>query len=371
MTLLRKITIPSIILLSLFVLYFQRINDSVETIPPGLSELKLAWTLETKETITSSPAVDYKDHVYIRTAVSVIALDIQNGNKLWEVISPSNLPLSLEPQVFEDFLIVPEEGSRLAVFNAVTGQLLWRSSTIEPEFTHPDAIEIESIAVADGVLLIARFNWTLTAYRLTDGRILWEEEIFGRSNPYLVSDQTTVYLGMGSMIQAFDHQNGDLLWQEELNGYIGPMLRIDNILYVLDEMHSSLYAIDLSTQQMLWNNIPIEAEEFSFECISTAGDKLLVAAQELIVVSTSSGQTIWSTKNLGRLECPTVLNNEIFVRNTQDTLYTFDLSTGEETSRLRVSTNTSLKHEPDRSPVSASGLLILPVNSNRIAAFVP
>jgi outer membrane protein assembly factor BamB len=329
------------------------------------------WVFETTDSITSTPAADNDGRVYVRTSNSITALDVLTGKVLWTASSPSNVPLNIQPQVFGDYLIVPEKGSRLAVLDPHTGKLQWRTSVINPEFTHPGAIEIEDISFSQDIVYVARFNWPLTAYRLTDGQIVWQQDAFGRNNPYIASDQKAVYLGMGSMLKAFESESGILLWQKELEAYIGPMLLVDNTLYVLDEMHSSLIAINLSNQEILWNNSYPEAEPFEFSCLSEFGDKLLIAAQKLIAVARSDGQVIWSTNNVGRLECPTVVDNKIFVRNTKDALYTFELVTGNEVGKMRVSQNTSLKHEPNRSPISVAGLLIVPVSANQIVAYQP
>jgi outer membrane protein assembly factor BamB len=360
--------------LLLYVLLFPLLYGCAQIKKAAQSETfkaKPVWVFETTENITSTPSTDQNGQVYIRALNSITALNVLSGQVLWKAVSPSNTPLNISPQVSGNYLIVPEKGSRIAVFDTHTGKLQWRTPEIDPIFTHPSAVEIEAISVSNQMAYVARFNWKLTAYRLTDGKIVWEQDTFGRTNPYVMSDQKTVYLGMGSMLKAFDSLSGVLSWQKEFDAYIGPMLRSDNMLYILDEMHSSLYAIDLNTEDILWNTSYPEAEEFEFNCLSEDGDKLLIAGQELIAVTKSSGQIVWATSKLGRLECPAMLNNEIYIRNITNLLYILDSVTGKELGMIEVSLNSRLKHEPQRSPVSTEGLLIVPITDNKVIAYQP
>ncbi len=371
-----KSVIPIIVLIFAFsvIVIYQYIPER-ENSDPAIQSNRFdpdpVWSFETKEIITSTALIDETGKAYIRTADSIIALDLINGKLLWQVASPSNTPLNITPHIGNGVVVVPEKQSRVAAFNSETGELLWRTALIDLELTHPSAVEIESISIEDDMVYAVRFNWTLTAYQLASGQIVWEQEVFGRSNPYVVSDQKSVYLGMGSSLKAFDRKSGILLWQKELDAYIGPMLDVQGILYIVDEEHSSLYAIDVDDQEILWSNHYPELEEFEFGCLSDVEDKLLIASQSLSLVSKANGQMLWSTNTLGRLECPTVLNNEVFVRNTRDILYSFDLSTGKEDGRLTVVPNLSTKHEPNRGPASSAGFLLVPVSDNQMVAYRP
>ena len=301
------------------------------------------WSFETEEEITSTPTLDGNNRVYIRTTNSIIALDAKNGTTIWKTESPSNTPLNTAPLVSGNIVFGPEKESRMAAFDSDTGDLLWRTSPIDSGLTQPSALEIQSIVVGNNMIYVARFNSGLTAYRAIDGQMIWEQEYSSRSNPHLAIDQKALYLGMGPSIKAFDNATGDPLWEKTLDAYIGPMLIIDDFLYTLDERHSNLFAIDVDTQELLWTKSFPETENYEFDCLSEVDDSLLIAGRELTAVNKTDGQVLWSTDELGRLECPAIAKNKIFIRNSNDTLYVIDLNTGKEIGRVRVVRNTTFK----------------------------
>jgi len=343
-------------------------NDSVAT---GVLNTAPIWTFRTTDRITSSPVGDDKGQVYIRTLNSVIALDALSGLQLWSAESPSNFPLSIKPYVFGEYLLVPEKDSRVATFSTATGQLIWRSPLIDTVLTHPTAIEIEAISFSESLVYVARFDWSLIAYRLTDGEKIWEANTAGRANPYLASDKKTVYLGLGSLLKAYDSKTGTLLWQQDIDGYIGPMRINGNVLYVSDEANPSLLAIDLSTREVLWRKYYNQINEFEIGCISLINDAIYIGAEELIAIYQNDGTVIWSSPKLGRLECPVNLGDYLFVRNTGTTLFAFKRETGQKVGELRVEENTTMKHEPDRGPAVVYELLLVPTNNNLVAAYRP
>lgn len=354
------------LLIIIFSVLIVWVNFRKNSLNDYFSSLPTIWKFETTDPITSTPTVDGK-RIFIRTVNSVYALDSSTGSKLWQVESPNNSPLSLAPITDGDYLIVPEADSRIAVFLANDGQLVWRTAVIDPAFTHPSAIDIEAIAVGDNIIYVARFDSALTAYSLVSGEVLWEYDLSGRSNPYLTIDDKAVYLGVGQKLTALDLVNGNPLWEYEVEGYIGPMAIDENMLFVLDEEHSNILAIDTNSHLLKWEN-KLEAENFEFNCVQVHSDKIYISSQRLIALSKDNGQSIWQSKNTGRLECPVIFNESIYVRNNKSSLFVFNSNSGEEIGSLSVSPNSSMKHNPNRSPELSGGLLIIPIENYEIIA---
>jgi outer membrane protein assembly factor BamB len=355
-----------ILLVIAFAILIVRLNLRNNGLDDYFSSLQIVWKFKTSDPITSTPTVDGK-RIFIRTINSVYALDSSTGLQLWQLKSLINSPLSLAPIAYGNYLIVPEADSRIAVFSADKGQLIWRTPVIDPVLTHPAAIDIEAIVAQNNNIYVARFGWALTAYRLESGEVLWEHDLAGRSNPNLAIDDKAIYLGVGPKLKALDLVNGNLLWEYEVGGYIGPMTIDENILFVLDEEYSNVLAIDVNNHLLKWED-KLAANNFAFNCIQVQSDKVYVSSQSLIVLSKYSGQLMWQSKKTGPLECPVMNNDNIYVRNTNTSLFVFKGKLGEEIGKLRVSPNSTMKHEPNRSPVISNGLLIIPIKNYEVVA---
>jgi len=89
----------------------------------------------------------------------------------------------------------------------------------------------------------------------------------------------------------------------------------------------------------------------------------------LAAVSMHSGEISWKTARLGRLECPLIVADSVYIRTIGETLYAIKRDTGQITGTLSVEANTSRKDQPDRGPVAVDGTLIVPVNSTTLVAF--
>jgi outer membrane protein assembly factor BamB len=100
-------------------------------------------------------------------------------------------------------------------------------------------------------------------------------------------------------------------------------------------------------------------------------NNLLIAANKLMMVSKADGKKIWSTDDLGFLECPIVIGDEIYIRNTDTTLYLIDKRTGLEMGSLLIQMNTLNKRDFFRGPVAVNGLLAVPFGDERLLFYEP
>lgn len=348
-------------------LYELLIQNPKEPVASGIFPRELVWSFDVNETIASTPITNGK-HIFIRTEKSIYAVD-NDGKILWRTDSEAigkideAIP-TLKPQIAGIYLIVPESDSQIAIFSLDTGRLMWRSQP--SEYSHGN---IESITANQEMLYVARWNWELTAYDLQTGRTMWEIDLASRSNPYVTSDVDTVYLGQEHILQSFEAETGVLQWELDFGGYSGPIILDGNILYMADERNSRVLAIDTSTQGILWEEIYPQIQPYEFNCIVLSGDVLYIAAQQLAAINKINGHPIWTSQGTGRLECPSIYSNSIFVRNTEKALFKLNAQTGEETGQLAVQVNTTMKHEPERSPLIFENLLIVPFGDDRVFAY--
>lgn len=357
------------IFLVIYYFYIYIPSHPKEPIVSGNFPSTVAWIFSGDDIVASTPVTD-GNNIFIRTANSIYALDGRTGEVLWKTNSQAignseeSIPV-MSPQIKDSYLIVPETGSRISVFSAESGKLIWKSQ--RPKYAHA---HIESIAVNNKMIYVARWDWELTAYELETGDIIWRKDISGRSNPYIVADENSVYVGQEHLSQSFDAVSGISQWKLDFGGYSGPLVLSDGILYITDEETSSILAVDTSTQATLWERSYPQLETFELNCLVLSDDVLYLAAKQLVAISKIDGNTLWTSSNTGRLECPSISSNSIYTRNTEQTLYKLDISSGNEMGQLYVQVNTPMKHEPDRSPILFENLLIVPFGDSRVFAYL-
>jgi outer membrane protein assembly factor BamB len=334
----------------------------------GVLNATSIWTYTTAEPITSSPGQSPR-LVYLRTEKSLIALAVDGGTEQWHVESMSDTPLTLAPIVVENAVLVPEIGSRIAAYSTDTGRFLWKSAPITVSgLASP---RIDALISAQGLVIVARHDWSLTAYAAASGQVVWQHELSSRASQYLASDSKTVYLAVGEALSAYEVASGNLLWRRIFKGFIGPILVSGSVLYVVDESTPGLVALDARTQEVLWETTYQQAEAFEIGCLVEVEGRVLIAERKLIAVSEADGAVDWISVPTGRLECPVGLGKNLYVRNTSSTLYAFDLDTGIETGNMPVESNTPMKNQPNRGPVVENGLLIMPTGNHELIALRP
>jgi outer membrane protein assembly factor BamB len=257
----------------------------------------------------------------------------------------------------------------LAAYSTESGELVWKTPALQIIETGTDPIR--SITFNNQYLYVARHDWDLTAYDLKTGKVIWKHDLPGRSGPYVVANEKSVFLAAGEdTASILDANTGLDVWNYDKSGYFGPILLSDNTLYIADVIHASLISLDIDFKHINWiKDLPISTYEFS--CMLEVEDNLLIAAQKLVMISMQDGSILWATDNLGYLECPVLLKNEIYVRNNQTDLYAFDKESGQEKGKLQVRTNTVMKVDFFRGPIIANGLLVVPFGDNRLLVYQP
>jgi outer membrane protein assembly factor BamB len=350
--------------------------SSVQSNPVATGEFPTepVWVFDAAAAVVASPVVR-DDMVLIKTRESLYALDGTTGEELWEADSKGEEGLAISPLVSGEYVVVPEEYSGLAAFSSHTGELLWRVLPPWGEKTRAMPSTIESTALSGGLAYVARFDWPLIAYDLTNGQSIWQAPaLSGRDFPFIQADTEQIYLAAGDELRTYSSKTGELLSAAEFGGYLGPILLEDRMLYVADEQENTISALDMGRDNgnTLWAaQLPGDLDTFELRCLAVQDDVLYVAADRLFALSRGDGRLLWSTEETGRLECPVFLNDRVYVRNTGRTLYVFNPETGGETGRLSIKENTVMKHGPFRSPAVVRDLLLVPFGDGRIFAYRP
>jgi outer membrane protein assembly factor BamB len=327
------------------------------------------WVFSANDEIISTPGV-FDHTIFVQTNNFLYSIDISKQIINWKVAAVNNQELVVPPLVANPLVIVAENGSSLSSYSIENGELVWKTQNIE--IANNVTASIEAMTFNKRFLYVARFDWGLTAYNRETGELVWEHSIPGRAYPYIVANEETIILAVKNSISVLDAITGAILWEVDIKGYAGPILLSENKLFVTDEKNITITAIDLSTHQIDWvADYSSIIGSFDFSCLIEDGQNLVIASSKLVTVSKNNGKMIWKSEDMGTLECPIILKNNVYVRNTGNDLYSIDTKSGNVKGTLSVGEDTFLSHAHFRGPVALMDWLIVPIGDNRVSIYQP
>ncbi|RZJ09627.1 MAG: outer membrane protein assembly factor BamB, partial [Rubrivivax sp.] len=177
---------------------------------------RVAWKKALPTPVIAAPLVAGERVFTLTLDRQVLAFDVQDGRKIWELRRPGE-PLTLAKAgvltSYKDTLIVGQ-GSRLAGVDPVKGQLRWEASVATPRGTN----EVERLAdlvgpaVRQGELICARaFQSAVGCVNAERGSALWNRTV-GGTNGIGADDQIVVAGDASDRLSAWKLANGDLAW---------------------------------------------------------------------------------------------------------------------------------------------------------------
>jgi len=322
------------------------------------------WIFEAEEDVISTPVLK-SGVLYLKTKSALYAINVSKKRVVWGVDSLTQSRLSVAPIVTQSSVVVVEGTSSLAAYSIDSGVMLWKT----PQISGADSnlVFVETASVNNQYLYIGRYESRLTAYNLETGTTIWEHSLPGRTHPYTAANEQYVFLAADETVTIFDAIDGSKLWQMDSVGYAGPILLSGDSLYIADEEKGSLISLDINSRKVNWEaNYQNYIRAYNFSCVSETEEHILLAARKLIMISKLDGKVLWSTDDLGILECPIIFRNDVYIRNSLNTLYSIDSKTGQETGRMLVQMNSKMKHDFFRGPVAEDSFLIIPFGDNRV-----
>jgi outer membrane protein assembly factor BamB len=332
------------------------------------------WVFMADDRIVSTPVIT-DSLAILRTPHSILAIDAGTGKKIWETesISASDskiVKLMIAPVIQDDIVLVSEENSTVSAFSVLTGKRFWKSQELKANPNDIIFFDIESFTVNGDKAYVARSNWGVSAYDLSNGDLLWEVDVPNRTTSFVEADAKCVYLGAAGKIQCLNSDTGELIWEREFNAPISQMYLDGDTLYVaLIGEEIRLIALDLDTFTVDWTigNSDLPNDEL-FTIIAT-NDYLYAGGKRLYKISKRDGKILWSSDETGWLETPLAVDSVIVIRNIHHDLYWLDAITGRQIGGLKLQTNSPMNHDPDRSPAVFKDLLLVPFGDNRVFAY--
>lgn len=184
----------------------------------------------------SSSLICEKDRLFIqydqRNMAKVMAINTTNGNIIWEVkrevkISWSS-PILVNYQG-ESILILAADPYVIA-YAASNGKEKWKAKCISGEVG-------PSPAYSDGLIYTVNDYSVLSAIRLADGNIKWENEEYLSDVPSPVAkDQYLIAPTSYGTVACLNAETGSLFWEEDLDNtiYASPMI-VEGNVYLVDK----------------------------------------------------------------------------------------------------------------------------------------
>jgi outer membrane protein assembly factor BamB len=348
-----------------------------EPISTGGFPSEPVWVFNAPENVIATPLVK-GNKVFVRTSDGIYALDVKSGKLLWrswsigsmgkDILFPS---IIYSPLFVGNILIVPEFDLNIAAFDEETGNLLWRSNIIAEGIRHFNDSSFGAICVQGDQILVARKNHKLTSYRAKDGAIQWAVDVPWRTSLYLTSKPGKIYLG-ARIIYVYDALDGKLLKEKELDGLIGPILVEDGVLYAgLQLQDMTLIALDANSLQEIWRIKEKNIGDNNPRDFTSKGDILFLSGSRMTAISKSQGKILWVNEGNTFLERPVILNRNIYIRDHDSGVYSFDILSGDKKEILQIQSDSPMRQDPDRSPAVAGDLLIIPFGDNPVFAYRP
>ncbi len=284
-----------------------------------LSACSVGTASVSKPTATSTAPAQH--HIYVgienpNGGFAVAALQARDGSPLWQrQIGGGATPINV---LVSDDIIVAVQGRQLTALQASDGKILWQTST---HFTYQRAI------VTDGMIIersdaSSQINSLIDAYRISDGKRLWEYndnacefgQIVGNSTGALhasapaihavyltiscTSDGTGGIVGTGGLL-ALRTSDGSVLWKNQMTEYseLNTPVLFNGVLYV-NTVLDDIYAYRASDGMQLWHTAGVSPSDLSgngFAPIVTDGTVGYVTENfDLLAFRLSDGTHLWT-----------------------------------------------------------------------------
>lgn len=302
---------------------------------------------------------------------NVMALDRQNGNRLWRTRIEGEITGGVG--VGGGMVLVGTENSSVIALNAETGATLWETQVTSEVLSAP--------AANNNYVVVEAIDGKLTGHRASTGEQIWIYEntvpaltLRGTSSPLILENFVLAAFGNGTVVSlAID--NGTLRWEERVaiptgTSEIDRMVDIDGDLFVTDNglllvpsYQGYLAAIDVVTGQSRWR-----VQESSANGASSGFGNIYVSTERGHVKAyrTSEETAVWVNEQLDlrNLSAPISFNNYVAVGDFEGYVHLLSQVDGRFMARTRVDS------DGIRAPMQSQGnTLYVFGNGGNLAAY--
>jgi outer membrane protein assembly factor BamB len=225
--------------IALTLLFQGAISAKAPEPPPSFFPARTVWTLALNNALTAPPAYDDGRGFFAIEGNRVVAYDLASGRQLWLIPgSPRSQPAT------GDGLLFLADTEAITAVRQADGTTAWHLPFGEP---------LAAPLVWDnGWLIASNKSGMVTAFRATDGRLIWRRDIDAEihAQPALAADRVYLPAADGRVV-ALKVDTGALLWEHRLGGAAGDILALDDRIFV-GSSDNFFYAIGARKGEILW-----------------------------------------------------------------------------------------------------------------------
>lgn len=301
----------------------------------------------------------------------VYAYDRESGNLRWSANIDSKI--SSGPGIGDGIVVVGTSDARVFALDQATGQVVW-IALANNQILSPPTIE-------QGIVLVKSVDDQVIALDSYDGSELWNYQkptpsliLHSGSAPRVAHNIAVVGFADGS-VSAFKLDDGEIIWEEELTQPSGAteverMVDIDadpiisrGIVYVVS-YQGNLAAYTLATGEQLW-----QQEVSSYAGLALSDDSIFVSDTDsyLWAYDRDNGNVMWVQQALRarRISAPAILEDSVVVGDTEGYLHFISVDNGQFLARTRVDNSAIIAQ-----PVSYDGHLYVLTEDGHLADYV-
>lgn len=284
----------------------------------------------------SAPTSD-GENAYIGTdAGSVLAINVESGNILWEFKTerhPKGKGVFSSPRLYKKMLYIGGYDGNAYALNTAEGKPLWINRGADWIGSSPDVspkLNLVYIGTEHGLW---RKRGGIMALDAKTGKTAWRSTMtdFTHASPLYIPEKNSVVVGCNDRtIYAFDAKNGELQWKRLVKGELKSKAAYDakrDIIFI-GSFDKHLYALDAATGAIHWSfeagatiySTPLLYKNSVF---TTSLDKHLYA------LDAETGAKKWEFATYGRVfASPVVADGSLWIGSNDGRLYELNPDTG-------------------------------------------
>lgn len=302
----------------------------------------------------------------------VVAMNADNGEKLWDISLPDHI--SATPGINDNHVFVGTMDGGLYALDLKSGKIEWHMQM--------PSIILGAPAATDDVVVVQDHDSSVEAYAADTGKMLWSYDgtapslsLYSNSSPLI--DNGVAYVGFDNgQLGAFDLYRGVENWQvpiaipsspNAVNNLVdldGTPAQDDNIIFATS-YHGNVAAVNSPNGEIIWQK-PLS----SFEAPAVASEKVFATTEtgKVVAIDESTGQILWQQSAfLYRfVSPPAVINNEVVVGDLAGYVHFLSMMDGHEVARIQVG-NKGI----NTAPLTYNDEIIVTGNGGTIAALKP
>ena len=201
--------------------------------------------------ITSSPMY-YGGSIYVGSGDGFLYSIALNGSLNWKFNTSASIYAATPTTDGLNIFVGNDDGELYAV--NTSGGEVW-NATLSGKIRGGAVVAGDEIIVTSTVYSgYMAVSGNITALSGTDGSILWSVKT-GPATPSPAYDGKRIYAAAGSVVMSLD-MDGKVIWEKDMGGPLkaSPTIAGDVIYAVTSEDNSTLYALNTSNGDELWND---------------------------------------------------------------------------------------------------------------------